>query len=128
MSRRILVVDDEPHVTQVMKTFLSRAGFIVDTAANGQEGLELVRSNRPDAVVTDFEMPQMNGRQLIEQLLADDVTCPSLMVLVTSRTDIELREWVEHHDRVGFVEKPASPRRLVHYIEARLAATPLEVA
>lgn len=128
MSHRILVIDDEPHVIQVMKTFLTRAGFLVDTAANGREGLELVRSNRPDAVITDFEMPKMNGRELIEQLLADNATHPSLIVLVTSRTDPELREWISATDRVGFVEKPASPRRLVRYIESRLQHPAIEAA
>lgn len=128
MSHLILVVDDEPHVTQVMKAFLSRAGFIVETAANGQEGLERARTNRPDAMITDFEMPRMDGRQLIEQLLADDQICPGFMVLMTSRTDVELRDWVKRTGRVEFVEKPASPRRLVRFIEARLAGEPLEVA
>jgi two-component system OmpR family response regulator len=128
MSQRILVVDDEPHVTQVMKAFLSRAGFIVETAANGQAGLEVARAIRPAAVITDFEMPGMDGRQLIERLLADDEVRPSFIVLLTSRTDVELREWVERTNCVGLVEKPASPRRLVRYIEASLAAKPLEVA
>lgn len=126
MSHRILVVDDEPHVTQVMKTFLSRAGFVVDIAANGLAGLELVHSNRPDAVITDFEMPLMDGRQFIEQLLADNDAYPSLMVLLTSRTDVELRQWVERTERVGFVEKPASPRRLVRYIETHLERASIE--
>lgn len=126
MSKRVLVIDDEPHVTQVMKTFLQRADFIVDVATNGEQGLALCREHCPDAVVTDFEMPRMNGRELIETLLADAAVSPRLIVLVTSRTDVELREWVARMDRVDFVEKPASPRRLVRFIAARLAAPRLK--
>ena len=73
-------------------------------------------------------MPRMDGRALIEETLAINDTHPSLIVLVTSRTDKELRDWVSQVDRVGFVEKPASPRRLVRYIEEQLDASTLEKA
>ncbi|MCZ6771141.1 MAG: response regulator [Proteobacteria bacterium] len=128
MNQRVLVIDDEPHVVQVMKTFLTRAGFTVDTAANGEEGLRLIRENHPDAVITDYEMPRMDGRALIEAALESNDGGPSLIVLLTSRTDTELREWVNQVDRIGFVEKPASPRRLVRYIEDRLQVRELEAA
>ncbi len=128
MNQRVLVIDDEPHVVQVMKTFLTRAGFTVDTAANGEEGLRLIRENHPDAVITDYEMPRMDGRALIEAALESNDGGPSLIVLLTSRTDTELREWVNQIDRIGFVEKPASPRRLVRYIEDRLQVRELEAA
>ncbi|MCZ6889922.1 MAG: response regulator [Gammaproteobacteria bacterium] len=128
MNHRVLVIDDEPHVVQVMKTFLTRAGFTVDTAANGEEGLRLIRENHPDAVITDYEMPRMDGRALIEAALESNDGGPSLIVLLTSRTDTELRDWVNQVDRIGFVEKPASPRRLVRYIEDRLQVRELEAA
>ena len=128
MRQRVLVIDDEPHVVQVMKTFLVRAGFTVDTATNGEDGLRLIREHQPDAVITDYEMPRLDGRALIEATLAINDTCPSLIVLVTSRTDKELRDWINQIDRIGFVEKPASPRRLVRYIEEQLASATLEKA
>ncbi len=128
MNQRVLVIDDEPHVVQVMKTFLTRAGFTVDTAANGEEGLRLIRENHPDAVITDYEMPRMDGRALIEAALESNDGGPSLIVLLTSRTDTELRDWVNQVDRIGFVEKPASPRRLVRYIQDRLQLRELEAA
>lgn len=120
MSLRVLVVDDEPHVTQVLKTFLARAGFIVDVAANGKDGLLSCSKNPPDAVITDFEMPEMDGRELIDTLVAQDEDFPRLIILVTSRTDADLREWVDGQNRVEFVEKPASPRRLVQFVETQL--------
>lgn len=120
MSARVLVIDDEPHVTQVMKTFFARANFEVDVATNGEEGRALFAAHAPDAVITDFEMPLVNGRELIESLLADEQKSPRVIVLVTSRTDAELREWVAGMERVDFVEKPASPRRLVRFVESRL--------
>ena len=128
MNQRVLVIDDEPHVVQVMKTFLARAGFAVDIAANGEEGLRLIRENHPDAVITDYEMPRMDGRALIEAALELNDSGPRLIVLVTSRTDTELRDWVNQVDRIRFVEKPASPRRLVRYIEDRLQPRALEAS
>ena len=114
MNACVLVVDDEAHVLQVMRTFLERAGFVVHTASNGVDGYKVFEETQPDAIITDFEMPQRNGRELIEQVLLSDTSTPSLIYLVTSRTDVELRDWVERTERVFFLEKPASPRRLVH--------------
>ncbi len=73
-------------------------------------------------------MPRMDGRALIEAALESNDGGPSLIVLLTSRTDTELREWVNKVDRIGFVEKPASPRRLVRYIEDRLQVRALDAA
>jgi two-component system response regulator ResD len=124
MSTAVVVVDDEPHVLQVMRTFLERAGFAVHTAANGEDGLQLVRKFEPAAVITDFEMPQLNGRELIERVMDIEDGPTRLMFLVTSRTDLELRDWVEQYECVYFLEKLASPRRLVQLLKERLLSVP----
>lgn len=128
MSGSVLVVDDEAHVLQVMRTFLERAGFSVHTAANGEDGLRIVQQHQPNAVITDYEMPHLNGRELIERVLGFDKQRPCVMFLVTSRTDNELREWVTQTESVFFMEKPASPRRLVQSLKEKLRLLPLETA
>lgn len=120
MSQCVLVCDDEAHVLQVLRTFLERAGFVVVTAGNGQDGLQAFEQHKPAAVISDFEMPLMNGRELLEKIIEQPESRPQAMFLVTSRTDIELRRWISDTKIVQFLEKPASPRRIVQALVAAL--------
>lgn len=128
MSTTVLVVDDEPHVLQVMQTFLERADFTVLTASNGEDGLNQAEKHHPDAIITDFEMPRVNGRELLQQILAGSEWTPRVIYLVTSRTDADLRAWVERTACVQFLEKPASPRRLVQSLKDAFNAPAMDIA
>src|SRR3972149_3933616 len=68
MAKRILVVDDEPHLLLLMKTILERAGFVVETAEDGKKSLAAVKAFRPDLVLLDMMMPGMSGREILEKL------------------------------------------------------------
>ena len=62
--KRILIVDDEPHVVRVLKLALERAGYLVDQAGDGKEALEYLQRSEPDVLITDIDMPRMTGREL----------------------------------------------------------------
>jgi len=70
-KRRILVVDDEPDFCSIVQGQLEKEGFEVDVAYNGVEGLEKVHANRPDAIVLDVMMPEMDGYEVCKRLKAD---------------------------------------------------------
>jgi DNA-binding response OmpR family regulator len=111
--KKVLIVDDEPHVALVLKQFLERSGLKVLSALNGEKALELVKSEQPDAVITDVQMPKMGGIKLCEKLQSDMPDYHPLIVLMTSRTDRDIRSWVEQNDQVEMMEKPLSMRRLL---------------
>jgi DNA-binding response OmpR family regulator len=111
--KKILIVDDEPHVALVLKQFLERSGLKVLSALNGEKALEIIESEQPDAVVTDVQMPKMGGIELCETLQSNMPDYQPLLVLMTSRTDRDIRIWVEQHGRVEMMEKPLSMRRLL---------------
>jgi two-component system KDP operon response regulator KdpE len=69
-GRHILVVDDESQITRVLRTVLSGHGYVVRTAGDGDEALEIVRSWTPDLVITDLSMPNMSGLELCQRLRA----------------------------------------------------------
>jgi two-component system, OmpR family, alkaline phosphatase synthesis response regulator PhoP len=120
--KRILIVDDEVHITLVLKLHLERAGYAVETANNGKAGLEAVARQAPDALITDIQMPLMTGRELclaIEQALPDR-TFPILVM--TSRTDREEREWTAAIPLLEFLEKPVSIRSVVSRLEKHLGS------
>lgn len=119
--KRILIVDDQALVLRVVKLGLEGGGYEVDTASNGLECLDKLRESLPDFLVTDIDMPQMTGKELclaIEQQFPDR-TFP--IVVLTSRTEMEHREWTGDIENLSFMEKPVSIRRLLSQIGKSLA-------
>jgi DNA-binding response OmpR family regulator len=78
--QRVLVVDDDPAITSVLKRGLSYSGFAVDTASSGTEGLELARDRPPDVAVLDIMLPGMDGLELLRRLRAADSQLPILFL------------------------------------------------
>ncbi|MCB1746132.1 MAG: response regulator [Gammaproteobacteria bacterium] len=114
---RVLIVDDEAYVTHVLNQFLARAGYTVKTASNGAQALALLETFDADALITDVQMPRLGGRELVGEVATRFPRADRLVLVMTSRTDRELRAWACSVENADFLEKPVSPRRVV----ARLA-------
>lgn len=111
--KKILIVDDEPHIIRILRQSLERKNYHVDTAANGEIALEKIRIEQPDVLITDIEMPQMTGKELCERVNEEIPQRAFLIFIITSRTEIEHREWTRHIDNLQFLEKPMSIRKLI---------------
>src|SRR5262249_24718435 len=81
--QRILVVDDDPSITSLLKRGLSYEGFAVDAASSGSEGLAIARERPPNLVILDVMMPGLDGLQVLEPLRAADAQLP--VILLTAR-------------------------------------------
>jgi CheY-like chemotaxis protein len=81
--KRILVVDDDDNLRELMATVLSQDGRVVDTARDGIEALELLNQNRYDLIVSDLRMPGLNGPALYEALRATPQTTPPRVIFMT---------------------------------------------
>lgn len=114
MTQKVLIVDDEPQVSQVLQTFLVRAGYTIAIARNGVEGLDKVAQLEPDVIITDIQMPIIGGQELCERSEQEFPRPGRLILVMTSRTDREIRLWAETMANVELVEKPLSPRRLLN--------------
>lgn len=126
MMKRILVVDDEPHITRVLKLYLERAGYAVDTSQNGREALDGILKSAPDALMTDIQMPLMTGKQLclaLEEQLPQR-TFP--IFVMTSMTDREHREWTQKINNLEFLEKPLSMRAMTRALDKHFGAAETE--
>jgi CheY-like chemotaxis protein len=75
MMTTLLITEDTDDVRELLYRLFTRAGFTVHTAADGQQALELARKHRPDAVLTDLDMPQLDGLQLCQALRSDPALC-----------------------------------------------------
>ncbi|MGW8374757.1 response regulator transcription factor [Streptomyces sp. ODS28] len=121
--RRILVVDDDPTVTEVVSGYLERAGFTVDRVADGRAALARARTAPPALVVLDLMLPGLDGLQVCRHLRAAG---PLPVVMLTARGDEEDRILGLEIGADDYVTKPFSPRELVLRIESvlRRAHTP----
>ncbi len=126
---RVLVVEDNPDVRAMLVDLLS-VSFEVLVAADGNAGLEQVKKQRPDLVLSDVMMPGMSGTQLCQAIKADPVIAATPVVLLTARggTDAAIEGFASGADE--FVEKPFHPRVLVARVQAqlRLRSLSLQVA
>jgi DNA-binding NtrC family response regulator len=102
--KKILVVDDDQVIRDLIISFLSFSGYEAQGAQNGQEGLDLVLKNQPDLVITDIHMPQMNGFQLLKAVKKIDSDIP--VIFITGYAHLR-RFFSDQNARAdGFLEKP----------------------
>ncbi|MFF4158638.1 response regulator [Streptomyces sp. NPDC001678] len=114
---RVLVVDDDPTVAEVVTGYLDRAGFTVDRAADGPAALERAAAARPDLVVLDLMLPGMDGLEVCRRLRDDG---PVPVIMLTARGDEEDRVLGLEIGADDYVTKPFSPRELVLRVESVL--------
>jgi CheY-like chemotaxis protein len=114
--KRILIVDDHAPVIRVLKLGIEDAGYEVDTASNGSECLVKICDGHPDFLVTDIDMPRMSGKQLCQAIEEQFPGRKFPIVVLTSRTEMEHRDWTRAIDNLTFMEKPVSVRRLLSHI------------
>ncbi|MGB2833926.1 MAG: response regulator [Methylotenera sp.] len=126
--KRILIVDDEPHMTHVLKLYLQRVGYAVETVPNGQVALASVLNNAPDVMVTDINMPLMTGKELCLSIEAQYPQRTFPIFVMTSMTDREHRDWTQKIDNLKFLEKPLSMRALTRELDKHFANINLEIA
>ena len=117
---KIMLVDDEVHVLRILKLTLERQGYDIETYNNGQEALNALGNGHPDVLVTDIQMPRMTGEELCNQIRAKYPERTFLIIVLTSRTEIEHREWSATFDNLQFLEKPVSMRNLVKLLDKHL--------
>ncbi len=119
MSKRILLCDDEPHILRAAEFKLKRAGYEVFTANDGEEGWEIIQELRPDVVITDCQMPQLDGLGLAKRI-HESAEFTSIPVLMLTAKGFELSRQAVR-DEYGILDvlaKPFSPRELHKRVEA----------
>jgi two-component system KDP operon response regulator KdpE len=114
---RILIVDDEPQITRVLRTALSTQGYLLQIAANGVEGMEAVHNWKPDLVITDVSMPQMNGVELCREIRAIS-QIPIIVLSVRSHDPMKIEALDAGAD--DYVTKPFSIQELQARVRAQL--------
>jgi len=122
---RILIVEDHPTMREAMRLVLEGEGFEISEAAEGRAALDMVRSDPPDLVFLDLNMPGSNGSDVLTQIKADPATA-GVHVIVVTATGEEGRERALAMGADGYFTKPFSPIALLRTVERVLGTPPSE--
>jgi DNA-binding response OmpR family regulator len=126
LPARVLYVDDDPQIKGFAKLVLCRSGYVVDTAADGAEAWAALRDSEYDLLVTDYQMPRLNGLELIRKVQLANMKMPVILVssLVGSSSDNDPL-WQECSGMLG---KPFTASQLVSVVQEVLhVAAPTQV-
>jgi len=118
MGKRVLLCDDEVHILRAAEFKLKRAGYDVQTAGDGQEGWEAIEVQKPDILITDCQMPRLDGFGLVQRVRENPET-EDLPVLMLTAKGFELsrEELAEKWKVIKVIAKPFSPRALLQSVE-----------
>ncbi len=120
MNNRVLVVDDERDIIDLISYNLKKEGFEVDTAMNGHEALEIAKKTLPDLVILDVMMPFMDGYEVCRHLKRDVATANAAIIFLTAKaTDIDQILGLEL-GADDYIQKPISPRVLIARVKTIL--------
>lgn len=116
--RKVVCVEDEPEMIDLIRLILSRKGFEVIGANGGVKGLETIRAEKPDLVLLDLMMPEMDGWQVYQQLKADVNTADIPVIVVTAKAQNIDKVLGLHIAKVDdYISKPFSLQELVDRVE-----------
>ncbi len=125
LDKSILLIDDDPRLLTLLRNFLTREGFNVVTATNGQEGLDQLSEQSFDLIVTDVMMPEMDGHSFLEEVRRSGSEIPVLMLTALGEVDDRIKGLSLGAD--DYLPKPFEPKELllrIHNILKRVVTVP----
>ncbi len=116
--KSILCIEDEPEMIDLIRLILGRRGFEVQGANGGTEGLKKIRANKPDLVLLDLMMPDMDGWEVYQQIKAEESTRDIPVIVVTAKAQSIDKVLGLHIAKVDdYIAKPFSPQELLNSVE-----------
>lgn len=116
--KRIICIEDEPEMIDLIQLILNRRGFDVIGAAGGKEGLQMIRDMHPDLVLLDLMMPDMDGWEVYQQMKAEESTRKIPVIIVTAKAQNIDKVLGLHIAKVDdYIAKPFGPQELVESVE-----------
>jgi CheY-like chemotaxis protein len=118
--KRILIVDDEPHVVEGLRFLLRGSDRVIETARNGREALERIQQHKPDLLVTDVMMPEMSGLELVGRLRDDRATKDLPIIIVTAKGQAQDAAVAQEVWGTMVIAKPFDPRKVREIVVSML--------
>src|SRR5262245_64637263 len=134
MTTRILVVEDDPDIAELVDRYLTKAGFATDRVSSGRDALDAIAAKTPDLLVLDLMLPHLDGLEICRRVRANEQTASIPIIMLTARAEESERIVGLELGADDYLAKPFSPNELVARVRALLrrahrgstaAATPL---
>jgi len=116
MSLRVLAIDDSRTMRDLLRAALEAAGFEVTTAEDGQDGIESLRAVAPDVIITDINMPRLDGFGVIEAVRRSDCAASVPVLVLSTESSAEMKDRARRSGATGWIVKPFDDQRLVSAI------------
>jgi DNA-binding response OmpR family regulator len=120
MATRILIVEDDPDIAQLVARYLAKAGFVSDLAAAGRDAIRIITAQPPDLIVLDLMLPQVDGLEVCRIVRANATTAAIPIIMLTARAEESERIVGLEIGADDYVAKPFSPNELVARVRALL--------
>ncbi len=121
MTKRILLCDDEIHILRAAEFKLKKAGYDVRIAGDGQEAWEAIQQQKPDILITDCQMPRMDGFGLVQKVRENPQTADLPIFMLTAKGfELSHDELAEKWNVMAVIAKPFSPRELLQRVDSAL--------
>ncbi|MEM1299109.1 MAG: response regulator [Pseudomonadota bacterium] len=124
MTKRVLLVEDEPNIVESLRFLLGRAGFDVDVQGNGREGLAAARTTPPDVLILDVMLPEINGLEVLRALRADEAGQDLPVLMLTAKGQREDRDRAIEAGADIFLTKPFANADLISVVETLASGRP----
>ena len=108
MARHVLLIEDEPNITEAIRFLLSRDGWTVDTHANGADAVKVIRAASPDLIILDVMLPGKSGMEILRDLRDIDELRDMPVLMLTARGQMRDREMAQKAGASRFMTKPFS--------------------
>jgi two-component system chemotaxis response regulator CheY len=123
MGKHVLTIDDSPSVRKLVEFALKLKGFEVDSAEDGQEGLERMREERFDAIVLDVNMPRMDGLEFLRRIRADQLYASIPVIMLTTEGQERDKDKAIELGATAYIVKPFKPTQLLELVDEVLASS-----
>ena len=120
MTTRILIVEDDPDIAELVARYLDKAGFITERATSGREALQAIAARPPDLLVLDLMLPHVDGLEVCRVLRANEATAAMPIIMLTARAEESERIVGLELGADDYLAKPFSPNELVARVRALL--------
>lgn len=118
---KIVLIDDDPDIVEIISLLLSDGGHSVTTSPAGVNAISLIRKKRPDVILTDLVMAEMDGIEFCREIRADKSLDNISIIMISARTDDVWKEKSQLAGANGFIEKPIDAATFVRDVEALTA-------
>jgi DNA-binding response OmpR family regulator len=120
MATRVLVVEDDPDIAELVSRYLDKSGFVTTRVSSGRDALDAVRTKAPDLIVLDRMLPHVDGLEVCRQLRANSSTASIPIIMLTARAEESERIVGLEMGADDYVAKPFSPNELIARVRALL--------